>query len=148
MSVRPSFVYFNFQDVKWQKREAQKNAHSSESKSSGDELGNFLYSKLWLYQANALNPWTEKKIKISPAMETKGYKVIITNVRFRAFMMGGTNSRQNYEYILKKNVLKERKFMHTCRAYFADVQRSDRYIYAIGGRGNQALVEFEQFKRS
>jgi hypothetical protein len=38
--------------------------------------------------------------------------------------------------------------MHTCRAYFADAQRNDRYIYAIGGRGNQALVEFEQFKRS
>lgn len=62
--------------------------------------------------------------------------------------MGGANSCQNYEYILKKNVLKERKFMHTCRAYFADAQRDDRYIYAIGGRGNQNLVEFEQFKRS
>lgn len=55
-------------------------------------------------------------------------------------MMGGTDSSQNYEYVLKRNVLKERKFMHTCRAYFADCLRSDRYIYAIGGRGNQALV--------
>ena len=52
-------------------------------------------------------------------MQTKGYKTIITNVRFRAFMMGGTNSSQNYEYVLKRNVLKERKFLHTCRAYFA-----------------------------
>jgi hypothetical protein len=92
MSVRPSFVYFNFQDVKWQKRDALKNAHSSESKSSGDELGTFLYSKLWLYQANSKRPWSDKKIKISPAMQTKGYKTIITNVRFRAFMMGGSNS--------------------------------------------------------
>lgn len=63
-------------------------------------------------------------------------------------MIGGANSNQNYEYILKRNVLKERKFMHTCRAYFADAIREDRYIYAIGGRGNQNLVEFEQFKRS
>lgn len=81
-------------------------------------------------------------------MKTKGYKTIITNVKFRAFLMGGANSTQNYEYILKKNVLKERKFMHTCRAYFADAQRNDRYIYVIGGRGSQDLVEFEQFKLS
>lgn len=38
--------------------------------------------------------------------------------------------------------------MHTCRAYFADAQRNDRFIYVIGGRGNQDLVEFEQFKLS
>jgi hypothetical protein len=57
--------------------------------------------------------------------------------------MGGANSNQNYEYILKRNVLKERKFMLTCRAYFADSQRNDRFIYAIGGRGNQNLVEYE-----
>mmetsp|Transcript_5568 Transcript_5568/g.9556 ORF Transcript_5568/g.9556 Transcript_5568/m.9556 type:complete len:320 (-) Transcript_5568:157-1116(-) len=62
--------------------------------------------------------------------------------------MGGTNSAQNYEFVLQKKGVKPRKFMHTCRAYFADAQRSDRYIYAIGGRGNQALVEFEQFKKS
>ena len=60
--------------------------------------------------------------------------------------MGGSNSRQNYEYILKKNVLKERKSMSVCRAYFADAIRNERYVYAIGGRGNQSLVEFEQFK--
>ena len=60
--------------------------------------------------------------------------------------MGGNNSKQNYEYVLQKNCLKSRKFMHTCRAYFADAQRNDRYIYVIGGRGNQDLIEFEQFK--
>ncbi len=38
--------------------------------------------------------------------------------------------------------------MHTYRAYFADVQRNDRFIYAIGGRGNKLHVEFEQFKKS
>lgn len=53
-----------------------------------------------------------------------------------------------YEYKLKKHVLKERKSMNTCRAYFADALRSDRFIYAIGGRGNQDLVEYEMFKKS
>ena len=62
--------------------------------------------------------------------------------------MGGANSNQNYEYVLRRNVLKERKFMNMSRAYFADAQRNDRFIYAIGGRGNQNLVEYEQFKRS
>lgn len=71
-----------------------KNAHSSESKSSGDELGTFLYTNVWFYHADAKpNPWTSRKIKISPAMVTKGYKTVITNTRFRAFMIGGTNSR-------------------------------------------------------
>ena len=71
-----------------------KNAHSSESKSSGDELGTFLYTHVWFYHADAKpNPWTARKIKISPAMVTKGYKTVITNTRFRAFMIGGTNSR-------------------------------------------------------
>ena len=73
---------------------------------------------------------------MSPAMRTKGHKTVITNTRFRAFIMGGANSVQNFEYILKRNVLKERKSMNVCRSYFADAQRDDRYIYAIGGRGN------------
>lgn len=38
--------------------------------------------------------------------------------------------------------------MQICRAYFADALRSERYIYAIGGRGSQNLTEFEQFKLS
>jgi hypothetical protein len=121
MTIRPAFIYFDFTNVKWQKRLIQKNANSSESKSSGDELGTFLYSTVWHYRPHALpNPWTPHKVKISPAIKTKGYKTIITNVRFRAFLIGGANSNQVYEYILKRNVLKERKFMHTCRAYFAD----------------------------
>ena len=78
--------------MKWQKRQLQSNLPSSESKSSGDELGTFLYSSVWHYHARAQNPWSVKKIKISPAMVTKGYKTIITNIKFRAFMMGGTDS--------------------------------------------------------
>ena len=149
MLIRPAFVYFDFSNVKWQKRVSEKNAHSSECKSSGDELGTFLYGNVWFYRAYTKpSQWTYNQVKISPALKTKGFKTVITNNRFRAFLMGGANSNQNYEYILKRNVLKERKFMHTCRSYFADAQRNDRFIYAIGGRGNQNLVEYEQFKRS
>mmetsp|Transcript_39537 Transcript_39537/g.60378 ORF Transcript_39537/g.60378 Transcript_39537/m.60378 type:complete len:212 (+) Transcript_39537:202-837(+) len=149
MTVRPTFVYFNFQNVKWQKWQIQRNANSSESKSSGDEMGTFLFGDIWYYYHDAKPiPWKCHKIKISPALVTKGFKTVITNTRFRAFLIGGTNSAQNYEYILSRNVLKERKFMHTCRAYFADCQKDDRYIYAIGGRGDQSLIEFEQFKLS
>ena len=94
MIVRPTFIYVDFSDVKWQKRQILKNAHSSESKSSGDELGTFLYTNIWLYYANALpSPWTPRKIKISPVMATKGYKTVITNCRFRAFVIGGNNSK-------------------------------------------------------
>jgi len=94
MIVRPTFIYVDFSDVKWQKRQILKNAHSSESKSSGDELGTFLYTSIWLYWANALpNPWSARRIKISPVMSTKGYKTVITNCRFRAFIMGGNNSK-------------------------------------------------------
>lgn len=148
MTIRPSFIYVNFSDVKWQRRLNQINAHSSESKGSGDELGTFLYTNIWHYYARSEKPWHAHKVKISPAMQTSGYKTIITNDRFRVFIMGGTNSNQNYEYVPRRTTLKECKFMNTCRAYFADAQRSDRYIYAIGGRGNQSLVEFEEFKKS
>jgi len=93
MAIRPTFVYFNFQEIKWQKWQIQRNANSSESKSSGDELGTFLFGDIWLYHHDAKpNPWTCRKIKISPVMVTKGFKTVITNVRFRAFLMGGTNS--------------------------------------------------------
>mgnify|MGYP000728032392 CR=1 FL=1 len=53
-------------------------------------------------------------------MQTSGYKTVITNGRFRVFIMGGTNSNQNYEYVHRRTTLKELKFMNTCRAYFAD----------------------------
>ena len=93
MIIRPTFIYFDFGNVKWQKRQIQKASHSSESKSSGDEMGTFLFSNVWHYRVNALpNPWTAHKVKISPAIKTKGFKTIITNTRFRAFLMGGANS--------------------------------------------------------
>ena len=113
MMVRPTFVYFNFQDVKWQKRQIMKNAHSSESKSSGDELGTFLYGEVCHYFHDARpNPWRRSKIRISPALATKGHRTVITNKRFRAFLIGGINSAQNYEYLLQRNNLKPRRFMH------------------------------------
>lgn len=112
-------------------------------------MGTFLFGNVWFYRPHAVNrEWECHQVKISPALKTKGYKTVITNSRFRTFIIGGANSNQNYEYVLKRNVLKERKFMNMSRAYFADAQRNDRFIYAIGGRGNQNLVEYEQFKRS
>jgi hypothetical protein len=143
MLIRPAFVYFDFCNVKWQKWTLKRNQNSSESKSSGDELGTFLIGKVWHYRPHGPDPWMCHKVRISPALTTKGYKTIITNNKFRAFLVGGASSNQCYEYKLKGHVLKERKFMNTCRAYFADALRSDRFIYAIGGRGNQDLVEYE-----
>jgi len=56
-------------------------------------MGTFLYSTVWHYRPYALpNPWVPFQIKISPAIKTKGFKTIITNVKFRAFLMGGANS--------------------------------------------------------
>ena len=62
--------------------------------------------------------------------------------------MGGTNSRQNYEFQIERKVLKERSFMNYKRAYFANVIKSDRWVYVIGGRGDPMLTNFDQFVKS
>ena len=59
-------------------------------------------------------------------MITKGYKTIITNRRFRAYLTGGNNSRQNYEFLLERKVFKERAQMVHKRAYFAHAIRNDK----------------------
>lgn len=79
-------------------------------------------------------------MRISPSLITKGYKTIITNSRFRAYLIGGNNSKQNYEYLLERRVFKERAYMSSKRAYFAHAIKNDRYIYAIGGRGDSGLT--------
>ena len=113
-------------------RETEK--HSSESKSSDDDLGTFFFAKVWYFYNKATNPW------ISPSLITKGYKTIITNSRFRAYLIGGNNSKQNFEYLLERRVFKERSCMNHKRAYFAHAIRSDRFIYVIGGRGDSSLT--------
>jgi len=49
------------------------------------------------------------QLRISPAMMTKGgFKTIITQKRFRAFLIGGTNSKQNWEYLLDRKTFRPR----------------------------------------
>jgi len=107
-------------------RKREKEKHSSESKSSDDDLGTFFFAKLWYFHANAENPWSSHQVRISPSLITKGYKTIITNRRFRGYLIGGTNSRQNYEYILDRRIFKERVQMVHKRAYFAHVTKNDK----------------------
>ena len=57
-SVRPTFVFLDFSDIRSQVRQREKEKHSSESKSSDDDLGTFLYSKVWFYHVNATIPWS------------------------------------------------------------------------------------------
>ena len=99
MRVRPTFIFFDFSEIKSQIRIRERNKHSSESKSSDDDYGKFFYAKVWYFYANSLpNPWSSSLIRISPSLITKGYRTIITNKRFRAFLVGGSNSRQTYEF--------------------------------------------------
>mmetsp|Transcript_16106 Transcript_16106/g.15504 ORF Transcript_16106/g.15504 Transcript_16106/m.15504 type:complete len:81 (+) Transcript_16106:336-578(+) len=80
---------------------------------------------------------------MSPSIVTKGYRTVITSVRFRAFLIGGTNSRQNYEFIYDRKVLKERSFMNCKRAYFSSAIKQDKFIYIIGGRGDPSFTNLE-----
>jgi hypothetical protein len=101
--VRPDFILFDFSSIKQQIRHWLKEKYSSEAKSSDDELGRLLYARVWLYtncppdldhNSNNMNPWSFIQVRISPSMMTKGgYRTIITAGRFRAFLIGGTNSK-------------------------------------------------------
>lgn len=45
--------------------------------------------------------------------------------------------------MIDRKVLKERNFMNYKRAYFANVIKSDRWIYVIGGRGDPMQTNFD-----
>eukprot|EP00347_Sterkiella_histriomuscorum_P007939 403346987 len=138
----------DFSDIRSQMRNREKEKHSSESKSSDDDRGTFFFAKVWFFHVNATDPWSHSLIRISPSLITKGYKTIITHKRFRAYLIGGNNSRQNYEFILERKVFKERAQMKHKRAYYAHSIKNDKYIYVIGGRGDSELTQFSQFTYS
>lgn len=58
MTVRPTFIFIDFSDIRSQMRIREKEKHSSESKSSDDDLGTFLFSKVWYFHNKASNPWS------------------------------------------------------------------------------------------
>ena len=99
--MRPDFIVFDFSSIKQQIRHYLKDKYSSEAKSSDDELGRLLYARIWFYanfktssKDSYFNPWSFIQVRISPSMMTKGgFRTIITAGRFRAFMIGGTNSK-------------------------------------------------------
>ena len=74
-------------------RKREKEKHSSESKSSDDDHGTFFYARVWFYYPLATNPWLSHQVRISPSLITKGFKTIITNKRFRAYLIGGNSSK-------------------------------------------------------
>lgn len=107
-TVRPEFVVFDFSSIKQQIRHWLKEKYSSEAKSSDDELGRLLYARVWYYTSypskiindgNLHNPWSFIQVRISPSLMTKGgFRTIVTAGRFRAFLIGGTNSKQTWEF--------------------------------------------------
>ena len=146
LTVRPTFLFVDFSDIRSQMRNREKEKHSSESKSSDDDKGTFFFARVWFFHVNAHpNPWSSQQVRISPSLVTKGFKTIITSGRFRAYLIGGSNSKQCYEYLLPRKLLKERQFMLHKRSYFANATRSDRYLYVIGGRGDSNLTKLTEF---
>ena len=94
MTIRPDFVFFDFSSIRQQIQTYQNQCHSSEAKSSDDDFGKFFYSRVWFFNSLAENPWTFTQVSIPPSISTKGgFKTIITNKRFRCFLVGGSNSR-------------------------------------------------------
>jgi hypothetical protein len=82
-------------------------------------------------------------------MFTKGgFKTIITQKRFRAFLIGGTNSKQNWEFMLDRKLFRPRQSMILKRAYYAHCLKQDKFIYIIGGRGDSQGTSFYQFVKS
>jgi hypothetical protein len=142
--VRPDFVFFDFSSIKQQQRVWLKEKYSSEAKSSDDEFGRLLYARVWYFNmatvkqgSSDYNPWTFQQIRISPSMMTKGgYRTVVTQNRFRAFLIGGNNSRQVWEYQLDRKKFRSRANMVLKRAYFAHAVKDERDIYVVGGRGD------------
>ena len=88
-------------------------------------------------------------MSIPPSISTKGgYKTIITSKRFRCFLVGGSNSRQNWEFNLERRTFRPRAQLHLKRAYYAHCVKEDRLIYIIGGRGDTNATSQHQFVKS
>jgi hypothetical protein len=76
-------------------------------------------------------------------MMTKGgFKTIITQKRFRAFLIGGTNSKQNWEFMLDRKTFRPRSSMYLKRAYYAYCLKQDKFVYIIGGRGDSTASSY------
>jgi hypothetical protein len=148
--VRPDFVFFDFSSIKDQINNWHHEKHSSEAKSSDDELGRLLVARVWFF-SNQLpqSPWSFIQIRISPSLMTKGgFRTIITSKRFRAYLVGGTNSRQNWEFQIERKTLRARASMNLKRAYFAYCVKEDRAFYVIGGRGDLNATSYYNFVKS
>jgi N-acetylneuraminic acid mutarotase len=82
-------------------------------------------------------------------MVTKGgFRTIITSGRFRAYLIGGTNSKQNWEFQLERKTFRARASMLLKRAYFAFAVKEDKEIYVVGGRGDLQAQNYYHFIRS
>lgn len=124
--------------------------NSSEAKSSDDTgFSEFWVARVWLFYSVARDPWTYAQVFTPPSMLTKGgYKTVITQGRFRCFIIGGTNSRQNWEFNLERKAFRPRAQMIFKRAYFSFCVKQDQFVYAIGGRGDTQSPSFYSFVRS
>jgi hypothetical protein len=81
-------------------------------------------------------------------MTKGGFRTVITSGRFRAFLIGGANSKQTWEFILERKKFRARASMLLKRAYFAYTIKEDREIYVIGGRGDLNAQNYYHFIRS
>ena len=69
-------------------------------------------------------------------MTKGGFRTIITQNSFRALLIGGSNSRQNWEFQIERKTFRSRAYMNLKRAYFAYCVKDDKEVYVIGGRGD------------
>ena len=127
-----------------------KEKHSSEAKSSEEECHCLLFARVWFFDVGATkNPWSFSTVRISPSLMSKGgFKTVITHGRFRAFLIGGTNSRQNWEFTLPRKTFRARAYMFLKRAYFAHCIKQDKFAYIIGGRGDLNAKSYYNFIKS
>lgn len=95
------------------------------------------------------NPWSCVQVRISPSLSTKGgFRTVITAGKFRAFLIGGTNSKQTWEFQLERKMFRARASMLLRRAYFAYSLKDDKEIYVVGGRGDLNAQNYYHFIRS